>query len=153
MNVKLQFLLISLCLVQFLNSQENGDDFLLPNTTRPESYTVIITTNVPQANRRFYGVLSLQIRVLEDTNEFFLHSLDHTIDEFNLYGASTAAPLDGVSLQRISTDIIKITSEEKLQAGLLYDLHISYQGNLLLVSDGFFRSDYVVNESGSDIFT
>lgn len=150
MNLKFQFLLIAFCFVNFLNSQENGEDFVLPNTTQPEAYTLIITTNVNQGNRKFSGVLSLQVRVVEDTNEISLHSRDHTILEHQLYNmARPELPLDGVNLERTG-DVIKITSEQTLQAGLLYDLHISYQGNLLLLSDGFFRSEYVVKESGND---
>lgn len=115
---------------------------------------LFITTNVPEANRRFSGVLNLQIRVVQETKEIYLLSRDHTFLEFNLYESSRpATPLTGISLQRISNDVILITSEEILKTDSMYDLHLSYQGNLLLVSDGFFRSDYVVNESGSDVFT
>jgi Peptidase M1 N-terminal domain len=149
--MKLQLLLTTFCLVNFSNAQE---DFVLPNATRPESYTVIITTNVPQASRQFTGILSVLIRVVEDTNEIFLHSRDHTILDYQLYDMSRpgAAPLDNVNLVKTG-DVIKISSEQILQRDLLYDLHISFRGSLVLVSDGFFRSDYVENLNGSDRFT
>lgn len=148
MNLKLQILLV-FCFVIQLNAQ----DLVLTSSTRPVSYTLFITTNVPQANRGFTGILSLQIQVEKDTKEIYLHSRGHKIIEHQLYEASKPElALPGINFERISDDVILFTSEENLQAGFLYDLHLSYQGNLLLVTDGFFRSDYAVNESGSDVF-
>jgi hypothetical protein len=146
-------LLLIFCFVGFLESQE---DFQLPNATEPESYTVIITTNVPQASTRFTGELSLYVKVVEATKEIYLHSRGHTILEHNLYdlqNPSTPVELPGITLTRFSSDVIVVTSVELLQPNRVYDLHIKYQGNLLLASDGFFRSDYVVNEGGSDTYT
>lgn len=61
--------------------------------------------------------------------------------------------LENVIVERENSDVIKITSEKQLEAGSHYELIIEYQGNLLLASDGFFRSDYVVNVNGSDVYT
>lgn len=144
--MKLRFLL-------FLGVLGVHGDFLLPNSTKPESYTIFLTTDVPAATRRFTGVVSLQIRVLEDTKEIHLHSRGHTISEFHLYKQNTADSLAGISLTRVNSDVILISSEADLEAGFVYDLLLRYQGNLLLASDGFFRSDYVVNEGGSDVYT
>ena len=148
MNLKLQILLV-FCYVIQINSQ----DLVLSSSTNPVSYTLFITTNVPQANRRFTGVLNLKIRVDKDTKEIYLHSRGHTIIEYQLFEVSKpGSVLPGINFERVSDDVILFTSEENLQAGFVYDLNMSYQGNLLLVADGFFRSDYVVNESGSDVF-
>lgn len=150
MNLKI-FLIF--CFVNCIKSQRDDEDFLLPNATKPESYTIFITTNVPQASSRFTGVLGVQIKVLEDTKEIYLHSRGHTILDFKLYVLNSPSELSGISFKRVNPDVILFSSEDNLQAGQVYDLLLRYQGNLLLTSDGFFRSDYVVNESGSDVYT
>lgn len=142
-----QFFLIT-CFVSFLSVES----FLLPNTTQPDSYLLILTTNVPGANRRFTGLLALTITVLENTNEILLHSRQHTINSYNLY-EKNGLELEKISINRENDDVIKITSEQELKAGTQYDLMIGYHGNLLLASDGFFRSDYVVNDNGNDVYT
>ena len=146
MVLKVYFLLF---LVNFLSTES----FLLPNSTEPESYLLIITTRVPAASRRFTGNLVLALRVLENTNEIFLHSRGHTINSWSLYDKDGNLQLENVLIERVNDEFIKITSEEELKVGSKYDLLIDYHGNLLLASDGFFRSDYVVNDNGNDVYT
>jgi aminopeptidase N len=150
--MNLRFFLI-FYFVNSLKSQRDGEDFLLPNSTRPESYTLFITTNASLTNLNFGGVLSVNIKVLENTKEIFLHSRGHQILDYNLYEKNSAVQVTDISLSRVNNDVIKITSEEYLTAGMVYDLLLRYSGNLLLESDGFFRSDYVVNEGGRDVNT
>lgn len=152
MNLKLLLLLVA-GFVKVLSAQIEGENYLLPNTTKPEFYAIVITTNVPAENLEFTGILALTLRVVETTNELFLHSRQHTILDFKLYEKDSTEALENVSQTRENDNVIKFTSQQQLEAGTSYDLHISYQGNLMLVSDGFFRSNYVVNESGNDIFT
>lgn len=152
MKLKIIFVLFMFGVVNFSASQSISESFLLPNTTKPESYIVIISTNVPGATRRFTGDLLLTIKVLQATHEVILHSRQHTITEFHLFDSSNTE-LNHVALTRVNSDVIKVSSTQELRAGLSYNLVISYQGNLLLDSDGFFRSDYVVDVNGSDIFT
>lgn len=152
MNFKIIFLFIAFCAVNLTKSQTSSEDYKLSNTTRPVSYIVLLSTAVPEAARRFTGVMSLQIRVVEDTKEIVLNSRDHLDFEVQLYSEGNTL-IDGINLLRQSADVIKITTQDNLVAGSLYTLIMSYRGNLLLASDGFFRSDYVVNENGSDKFT
>lgn len=154
MPLGVQVFLAIVCLVTSLSSQIS-DDFVLPNTTHPESYFLILTTNVPSAARGFTGLISIMLRVVEATNEIFLHSRQHRIDEYKLYElvGSEHIKVDDILLSRESDDIIKITSVEVLKAGSTYDLGLEFRGNLMLTSDGFFRSDYVTNVDGSDVYT
>lgn len=135
--------------VKHYSAQSLGEDFLLPNTTEPVDYVVILTTNVPGAARRFTGAVGIKIKVLENTNEIFLHSRQHIISDVELLDESED-PIE-VSAERETVDTIKITSSEMLKEGSFYNLQIEFQGNLLLSSEGFFRSSYV--EIGSDIYT
>ena len=136
----------------FACSQNSDANFLLPSTTKPELYAFSISTDVPGVNPQFTGVVSIFIRIVQNTREIFLHSRQHTIIESMLYELPGMESFN-VEFERMNDEVVKFSTEEELQAGSLYDLHISYQGNLLLVSDGFFRSDYVVNENGNDVFT
>lgn len=78
LRIKLFFLIAC-----FTNSLR-AESFLLPNATEPESYTLLITTNVPAPARRFTGLIILKIKVLENTHEIFLHSRQHTINSWSL---------------------------------------------------------------------
>lgn len=139
-----------LCLMNFLSTES----FLLPNSTEPESYILIITTRVPVATSRFTGNLVLALRVLENTNEIFLHSRGHTFNSWSLFEQPDNLQLENILIERVNDEVIRITSEEELKAGTEYDLLIDYHGSLLfLASDGFFRSHYVVNDNGNDVYT
>jgi Peptidase M1 N-terminal domain len=149
-----QVFLTIVCCLTTLNSQISND-FILPNTTEPVAYVVIMSTNVPAATRAFTGVLSLTLRVVAATNEIFLHSRQHRIDEYALYElrGSEFIELNDILLSRENEDVIKITSTEELKVGSTYELQFQFQGNLLLATDGFFRSDYVTHVNGSDVYT
>lgn len=151
MKLKIQFLLVVINFACF-NAQDN---FSLPNTTQPESYVLIMKTNVPEPARAFSGILSVTVRVLESTNEIFLHSRQHRINDFHLYerNGPENIELEDVLLVRETDDVIKFTTQQELHENSLYELQMDFQGNLLLDSDGFFRSDYVVNDNGNNVFT
>lgn len=151
MALKICFFLLIFCFVSSLKAES----FLLPNTTEPESYLLLITTTVPAANRRFTGIVMLTIKALENTNEIFLHSRQQTINSHSLFEriGSQSFLLENVRVERENDDVIKITSEQELKADTYYELIMEYQGNLLLASEGFFRSDYVINDNGNDVYT
>lgn len=140
-----------ICFVHSIDSQRVNDEFQLPNTTKPTEYVVIITTNVPEEAPIFSGVVMITIQVLENTNEIFLHSRKQTIDDVVLY--FSRSEMENVFLERENDEVIKITSEQELQAGSVYELQVGFQGDLLLSSDGFFRSSYVENVNGNDVYT
>ncbi|CRL04603.1 CLUMA_CG017671, isoform A [Clunio marinus] len=132
-------------------SSSKSEEFLIPDSITPESYLLIITTNVPNAATRFSGVLSLKLLVVEDTNQIYLHSRGHTINSFDLF--ENFNPISGLLFSRIDENVINFSSEVTLEAGHSYDLLLQYQGNLLLSSNGFFRSDYVERVEGNDVYT
>lgn len=146
--VKLQLIISVVFFVSSLTCQNQND--LLPMTSQPVGYYLILSTNLPAL--RFTGILSITIRVLVDTNEISLHSRGHTINELHLSQRNVELPISHSHDE--NNDVIKITSEQELKAGLLYELLINYHGNLLISSDGFFRSAYVVpGDNGNDTFT
>lgn len=151
MSLKLKFFIF---FVTFIGSLWGQSDTELPMTSQPLEYLLIITTAVPGPARRFQGTLSLKTRVLQDTHEIFLHSKDHTINDLKVMfrGSDFAG---SVSHTKENDDVIKITCENELKAGSIYELLIIYQGNLLLSSDGLFRSSYVTRDeiTGNDVFT
>lgn len=152
MSLRIHLILV---LMSFVNSQDTGIDFILPNTTKPVSYDLLISTNVPAAAVAFSGISKTTLRVLEDTNEIFLHSRQHRITTFKLYEivGTVGVKLNGVNYTRENANVIKFTSIETLKSGSLYELLLEFQGSLLRSADGFFRSDYVENVNGSDVYT
>lgn len=150
MMVKLHLIIVVAFFVSSLTCQIQND--LLPMTSQPVAYFVIISSNVPA--RSFNGTLSVTIRVLVDTNEIHLHSRGHTINELQMFQNNIELPGTISHSRDDDNDVIKITSTQELKAGLFYNVLINYHGNLLLSSDGFFRSAYVVpGDDGSDTFT
>src|SRR5690349_13931880 len=82
-------LLIFCCFVRSFSAQEIDEEFKLPNTTKPENYDVVITTNMLTDTKEFSGVVFIKIKVLETTREVFLHSRNHTIEEVFLVSNMT----------------------------------------------------------------
>lgn len=149
MNLKFQIFFVFLC---FGNSaQESGEEFLLPDTSRPELYVLFITPNFSVDNRTFTGFLSLTVRIEKKTHEIFLHSREHKFNFFGLYdGSFPWTELPDIKLERENDDVIKVSSPQELLVGERYDLFLGYEGNLSLTSDGFFRSDYDENGDGNN---
>lgn len=149
MNLKYQLIFIVIFVVKFAQSEE----FLLPNTTRPLRYELMITTSVPDASEQFTGVISISIEVLEDTNEIFLNSRHQEINECKLYDDNGIEIEEGITCERENEDVIVINSAQKLIEGSKYELQLSYQGSLQITSEGFFGSEYATRASGVDVFT
>lgn len=155
MTLKIQLILLLASILHLSSSQVVDETFLLPNNTKPETYIVIITTSVPSAVRRFNGAVALQLSVLQYTHDIFLHSRGHNIASFELFEATDPNNLNpvNVTFTKVNDDVIKFTAEQELQVNVSYRLDIEFTGTLSLASDGFFRSDYVVRENGTDEFT
>lgn len=126
-----------------------AEEYLLPNTTRPIKYELMITTSVPENELGFTGFVEIRINVLEDTHEIFLNSRQQTI--------ITCALLDRsggnieVTCKRVNDDVIVIESTELLQSNSRYDVLLSFHGKLQVNSEGFFISNFVTRDNDSDI--
>lgn len=141
--MKLLNRLLCFCIIAASLAEEFDGN--LPNSTHPEAYIVFITTDVPAATDRFTGNVYIEGKVVVSTNEIFLHSRGHTFDlfELNVNGES----FDGVSIERVNEEVIKVVSPIELPGSASFMLQINYEESLSLTSEGLFRSDYFTKES------
>ena len=132
------FLKFSSIFAQELNYQP------LPNTTVPISYNLIIETKVHSTSRTFTGIVVITAKVLEVTDEIILNSRGLKIDGVVVVGAVVSGR--DVPEQ----DILRIQLTEELTVDKEYMIIIEFSGMMQLVSDGFFRSSYIVRENNVD---
>lgn len=116
----------------------------LPNTTVPISYNLIIETKVHSVSRTFTGIIVITAKVLEVTDEIILNSRGLNINNVVVVGAVVSG--NDVPEQ----DILRIKLTEELIVDKDYTIIIEFSGMMQLVSDGFFRSSYIVRENNVD---
>lgn len=128
-------------------------DQILPNTTTPVSYSILLTSGVPDAAVRFSGFASIDIKVHEETKEVYLHSRRHTFPTNSCKVFMGLELVGNCEISRKNDDVIRIGVDVSLQAESIYSIDFNYQGSLLLTSEGFFRNDYVSYETGTAVYT
>lgn len=116
----------------------------LPNTTIPISYNLIIETKVHSVSRTFTGIIVITAKVLEVTDEIILNSRGLNINNVVVIGAVVSG--NDVPEQ----DILRIQLTEDLIVDRDYTIIIEFSGMMQIVSDGFFRSSYIVRENNID---
>lgn len=149
MKLQLVFLIVFLALLV----ESQTIDEILPKSTSPLSYTILLTTGVPDAAVRFSGFVSVNIRVFEETKEVHLHSRRHTFttDSCKIFLGDKKAGSCGIS--RMNENFIKVEVDVPLIVGSVYSIDIDYQGSLMLTSEGFFRNDYVSYDDDIEVYT
>lgn len=116
----------------------------LPNTTIPISYNLIIESKVHSASRTFTGTIVIIAKVLEVTDEIILNSQGLKIENVVVIGVAVSGR------DFPEQDILRIQLTEELIVDKDYTIIIQFSGTMQLVSDGFFRSSYIVRENNVD---
>lgn len=122
-------------------------NFRLPNTTRPESYDLTIQTRVDEEDFSFYGIVKMDIFVIESTTSIILHQLQTTVDDIQLESNGTALFIDRYSYNE-TLQFLNISVVEPLVIGDRYTLQIKYNGTLREDYLGFYRTSYL-NDNGT----
>lgn len=123
----------------------DGFDYRLPNTTKPELYTISIETRIDQNNFNFNGLVRIIIVALETTNEIILHHRDLTIENVILSRLDVSQPISiGDHFYNETTQFLTIplAEGESLLEGERYLIEIAYAGILSNANNGFYRSSY-----------
>lgn len=122
-------------------------NFRLPNTTRPESYDLTIETRVDADDFSFYGIVSIDIFVIESTTSIILHQLQTAVDEIQLESDGNAIFIERYSYNE-TLQFLTISVLEALVIGNRYTLQIKYNGTLREDYLGFYRTSYL-NDNGT----
>lgn len=133
------------------SSKSVQSDITLPDTISPEVYNIVLTVSSNLTIRRFSGSVVFTFKALESVNEIWLDSRGHSQLEATVFDASSNI-VANTSVTRESDDVVRFALSSQLTANETYRMILSYNGNLLLNPDGFYRSSYFINENGIERF-
>lgn len=124
-------------------TSDSATTYRLPNNTKPEAYNLFISTNIADAIFDYYGVVKINITILEESNEVTLHQLDLNINSVNL----TSKQNEEITIQsprydRLKDFVIFKTINHTFTPGEKVFLEIKYKGKHRGDSYGFYRSSY-----------
>lgn len=141
---------IFLIFIIFYKSELSSDalevNYRLPNTTRPELYDLTIRTRVDEGDFAFFGIVKIDIFVIESTTSIILHSLYQNIDEIQLESEGLVVFIEQFSYNG-TLQFLNISTLEPLKGGNRYTLQIKYNSTLREDYLGFYRTSYL-NDDG-----
>lgn len=136
-----------------LLSLATQNDVALPNTIIPKVYNLELTLSTTLSSRSYTGSLLFTFYTLEDINEVFLHSRQHQVSQIEAPILDESYNITAnTTVMRESADIIRFSLSSNLSANRTYYMVMTFSGNLMITSDGFFRSAYSVFENGTERF-
>jgi len=127
--------------------------FRLPNNTEPISYKLNIKTIIDPENNdfKFTGDVTINIQVKTTTEELILNAdgLQITKVEVKDTNALTEVKVRSYSLSVINEQLKIQLDQPGLIADRVYDVQITYSGQLRRDMTGFYLSSYTDEESQS----
>lgn len=118
------------------------EEYRLPTTLSPETYTVILAPFITAGNFTFDGFVNILIKVVEETNYISLHAKNLNISSIAVTLANTSSVAVVNETLNEVTDILTLTLENFLAANTTFELGIRYVGILSDDMTGFYRSSY-----------
>ena len=117
--------------------------YRLPTTLSPDKYYIYLHPNLTTQN--YTGQVTIQIRVVKDTDYIILHSRGHVINDVHLkrlplFSNIVMEPLEILNCK--SSDMISFHFDSELLKDELYQLEINYSGDLTFSLGGFYLSKY-----------
>lgn len=134
------------------NSKANELSYRLPNNTKPVHYDISVVTFIDRGEFNFSGVVQITVHVLENSKNITLHARQLTIKKIEMRDSNGWTINDVTFTHDATTEFLTIsTPKVTLQRGEIYDLQISYSGELRTDMVGFYRSSYV-DEKGKKVY-
>lgn len=133
------------------DENEKMNVFRLPNNTEPIAYKLTIRPTIDPKNNifTFTGNVVINIRVKSSTKELTLNADDLEIESVKVTDTNTSTEFAVIEYNCIvRNQQLKILLEEPgFIADRVYDVKISYTGNLRNDMTGFYKSSYVDEET------
>lgn len=147
----MQQFLLSIIFVTILSLSKQSD-VALPSTIIPMVYNLVLRLSGNLSSRSYTGENLFRFHVLEDINEIWLNSRQHQVSEALMFYENDTF-IANTTITRESEEIVRFLLPSNLAANRTYQMLITFSGNLMITSDGFFRSAYsVFDESGTERF-
>ena len=126
--------------------QDDENKLRLGQKSMPNSYNLVLQTNVNDGTRMYIGDVSIELTIMENTETIMLHSKQQNIIDLEIFETDgvTPVPLIKYSLYSL-TDLLTIYFLNEAVAGSVYILKISYSAELGLSNAGFYRTEYNIN--------
>lgn len=131
--------------------RDNSSLYRLPKNVLPESYDLLLITDVTRGNFTYEGEIEVRLRVVERTKRVVLHaheSIDLLEERSRLTRLAESDDEVGVEDQRIGaqryeveTQFYVVETEEDLMPGW-YSLRLIFVGRVVDDLFGFYRSSY-----------
>lgn len=130
--------------------------YLLPGDVRPSHYDVMLAFDVNATNKfPFFGVVSILIKAVNQTDKIVLHAKGYTIAEDKVQLSAVAAGGAGGETPAVTKvdlndtyNFLTLSLSKELQEGASYRLTIPFSGNLKSELEGVYISEY--KEDGVD---
>jgi aminopeptidase N len=126
--------------------------FRLPNNTVPIHYDISLLTDIHVGNFDFFGTVTIDLRVVEQTETITVHYRQSTvssIDLLNINGQLIESNVDYEQIEEVEFLVIK--PRTRLIVFNQYKVVIRYRAVLRTDDYGFYRASYL-NEEGKRIW-
>lgn len=146
--LKKLLIILSACLFTMANGEiqkTESEDYQFPNQTYPESYEIELMFQNFNANLRYIGFITINIKVLEDTDSITLHS-----SNINITKVTPSQGLEDVILNYTLDNerellVIKRLDEEKFESNKIITIKIQFTGGIMEfpTTQGVYRGMYI----------
>lgn len=118
----------------------------LPKSSIPTNYDITLWTTVDTGERKFTGIVKIDIEIKENSDIITLHNrrLDIDYASVKLINTFTEVEYEISVNEDTAREFVFIDSSIRpLVAGENFRVEISYTGELQLGTSGFYRSSYI----------
>lgn len=130
-------------------NNKNSVSFRLPNNTIPLHYDIYLVTDVHIPNFDFFGTVTINIRVIEDSSTITLNYRQIDIFSVDIFSSDGKVLEYYANFELIEElEFLIINSNNPLLQNSEYKVKIRYRGILRTDDYGFYRASYL-DEEGS----
>lgn len=130
----------------------NSISFRLPNNTIPLHYDVWLSSEIHVPNFDFNGIVTINVRVVEDSSDIVVNSKQLNIINVDLLDSNRTVVQHGVNFQlHPDFEMLSIHPVRRLFANEEYHVRINYRGVMRTDNFGFYRA-YYTDDNGNRIW-
>lgn len=139
-------------LPEIVNFEPKTESFRLPNNSYPTHYDISLITDIHLGNFDFFGTVTIDIRMVENSLSITVNSMLMTIYNIDLLSPNNQLIESGVRYEQIERlEFLVIYPLSELLQNSAYKVRISYSGVLRTDDYGFYRASYF-DEEGKRIW-